>query len=176
MAGFIIRGDVFAVPVRFLLATTLFVALGSFSIGAQAADGAIKVKSIAEIEVEVVGKDGKKTLKRAPIEKVVPGTEVIYTTTFDNLINKAVSNVAIDNPVPNDSEYKAGSAFGKDCDILFSVDGGKNFAPAEKLKIKGADGKERTALPREYTHIRWIYKGQLAAGKSGEVGFRTVIK
>ncbi len=161
---------------RLFLITTLFVTLGSLSLGAQAADGAIKVKSIAEIEVEVAGKDGKKALKRAPVEKVVPGTEVIYTTTFENLINKAVSNVVIDNPVPNDSEYKAGSAFGKDCDILFSVDGGKNFAPAEKLKIKGADGKERTALPREYTHIRWIYKGQLAAGKSGEVGFRTVIK
>ncbi len=161
---------------QLLFITTLFVALGSFSLGAQAADGAIKVKSIAEIEVEVAGKDGKKALKRAPVEKVVPGTEVIYTTTFENLINKAVSNVVIDNPVPNDSEYKAGSAYGKDCEILFSVDGGKNFAPAEKLKIKGADGKERTALPKEYTHIRWTYKGQLAAGKSGEVGFRTVIK
>lgn len=161
---------------RLFLITTLFVTLGSFSLGAQAADGAIKVKSIAEIEVEVVGKDGKKILKRAPVEKVVPGTEVIYTTTFDNLINKAVSNVVIDNPVPNDSEYKAGSAYGKDCEILFSVDGGKNFAPAEKLKIKGVDGKERPALAKDYTHIRWTYKGQLAAGKSGEVGFRTVIK
>ena len=159
-----------------LFATTLFVALGSFSLGAQADDGAIKVTSIAQVEVEVLGKDGKKTLKRIPVEKAVPGTEVIYTTTFENLINKAVSNVVIDNPVPNDTEYKAGSAFGKDCEILFSVDGGKNFAKAESLKIKNADGKERTALPKEYTNIRWTYKGQLAAGKSGEVGFRAVIK
>lgn len=159
-----------------LLLITLFMALGSFSIGAQAADGAIKVKSIAETEVEVVGKDGKKMLRRVPAEKIVPGAEVIYTTTFENLIDKAVGNIVINNPVPNDSEYKAGSAFGKDCEILFSVDGGKKFGRPEELKTRDADGKERTALPREYTHIRWTYKGQLAAGKSGVVGFRTVVK
>ncbi|TAN82700.1 MAG: hypothetical protein EPN14_03845 [Gallionella sp.] len=161
---------------RLLFITTLFMALGGFSPASQAADGAIKVKSIAQVEVEVVGKDGKKTLKRAPVEKVVPGTEVIYTTTFENIIDKTVGNIAIDNPVPNDTEYKAGSAFGKDCEILFSADGGKKFGHAEELKVKGADGKERTALPREYTNIRWNYKGQLAAGKSGEVGFRAVVK
>ena len=159
-----------------LFATTLFVALGSFSLGAQADDGAIKVTSIAQVEVEVLGKDGKKTLKRIPVEKAVPGTEVIYTTTFENLIDKAVGNVVINNPIPNDTEYQAGSAFGKDCEIVFSVDGGNKFGHAEELKVKGDDGKERTALPKEYTHIRWTYKGQLAAGKSGEVGFRAVIK
>lgn len=159
-----------------LLTVTLFALLGSFSSGAQAADGAIKVKSIAQVEVEVTAKDGKKTLKRTLVEKAVPGTEVIYTTTFENVIDKPASNIVINNPIPNDSEYKAGSAFGKDCEILFSVDGGKKFGHAEELKIKDTEGKERTALSREYTHIRWIYKGQLAAGKFSEVGFRAVIK
>ena len=161
--------DLFLIP-------ALLVALGSFSLGAQAADGAIKVTSIAQVEIEVIGKDGKKTLKRIPVEKAVPGTEVIFTTTFENLIDKAAGNIVIDNPVPNDTEYKGGSAFGKDCEILFSVDGGKIFATPENLKLKGADGKERTALPREYTNIRWTYKALLAAGKSGEAGFRAVIK
>jgi len=159
-----------------LFATALWLALGSISGAAQAADSAISLKSIAQVEIEVVGKDGKKTLQRTPVRKAVPASEVIYTTTFQNIIDKAVGNIVIDNPIPNDSEYKAGSAFGKDCEILFSVDGGKSFAATEHLKVKGVDGKERMALPREYTHIRWTYKGQLMAGKSGEVGFRTVIK
>lgn len=159
-----------------IMTTTLFMVLGGFSLGSQADDGAVKVTSIAQIEVEVIGKDGKKILKRAPVEKAVPGTEVIYTTTFENKFTKSISDVAINNAIPNDSEYKGGSAFGQDCEILFSIDGGKVFDVAEKLKIKGADGKERTALPKEYTNIRWIYKGQLAAGKSGEVGFRAIIK
>lgn len=159
-----------------LLTTILLAMLGSFSLGAQAADGAIKLTSIAQVEVEVIDQKGKKTLKRTPVDKAVPGTEVIYTTTFENIGNKSASDIVINNPLPNDSEYKAGSAFGKDSEILFAVDGGKKFGHAEELKIKGADGKERIALPKEYTHIRWTYKGQLAAGKSGEVGFRTVVK
>ena len=159
-----------------LLTATLFALLGSLSSGAQAADGTIKLTSIAQVEVEVVGKDGKKTLKRTALDKAIPGTVVIYTDTFENTGNKPASNIVIDNPVPNDSEYVAGSAFGKDCEILFSADGGKRFGHAEELKIKGADGKEHTALAKEYTHIRWTYKGQLAAGKSGEVGFRAAVK
>lgn len=161
---------------RLLLISALLALLGGVSLSARAADDAIKLTSIAQVEVEVTGKDGKKTFALAPVEKAVPGTEVIYTTTFENRINKAASNIVISNPIPEHTKYTAGSAFGKDCEILFSADGGKSFAAAEKLKIKDANGVERTALPKEYTDIRWIYKGQLAPGKSGEVGFRSVIK
>lgn len=160
-----------------LLFTAILLALlGSFLSTALAADGAIKLTSIAQIEAEVTGKDGKKTHQRTPVIKAVPGTEVIYTTIFENTLNKAAENISINNPIPNDSEYVGGSAFGKDCEILFSVDGGKTFGHAENLKIRSADGKERTALPKEYTHIRWNYKTKLAPGKSGEVSFRAAIK
>lgn len=161
---------------RLLLTTNLLILLGGFSLAAHAADGAIKVKSVAEIEVTVVGKDGKKEIKRASPEKAVPGTEVIFTNTFENISKKTASDIVINNPIPNNMEYKGGSAFGKDCAIVFSADGGKTFGAAENLTAKGADGTEHTALPRQYTHIRWSYKGQLAAGKSGEVGFLAVIK
>ena len=159
-----------------MLTTALLALLGSFSSAVHAAGDDIKVTSIAQVETEVVGQDGKKTLKRGPVEKAVPGTEVIYTTTFENLIKKPIGDIVINNPIPNASEYKAGSAFGKDCDILFSVDGGKTFGHAEELTVKDADGKPRPALAREYTNIRWVYKKQLAPGKSGEVGFRAVVK
>jgi uncharacterized repeat protein (TIGR01451 family) len=161
---------------RLMLITSLLALLGSFSATVQAAGEAIKVTSIAQVETEVVGKDGKKTLQRTPVEKAIPGTEVIYTTTFQNLIKKPVGDIVINDPVPNASEYKAGSAFGKDCDMLFSVDGGKTYGHAEELTVKDADGKPRPALAKEYTNIRWIYKKQLAPGKSGEVGFRAAIK
>lgn len=168
---------------NFILTTTLLVLLGSFSSGvyaaknAQANRDAIKVTSIAEVEVETIGENGKKILKRTPVTKAIPGTEVIFTNTFENISNKSTDkNSVIDNQIPEHTEYTAGSAFGKDCDILFSVDGGKKFGHAEELKIKDTEGKERTALAKEYTHIRWIYKKQLEPGKSGQVGFRATIK
>lgn len=156
--------------------TALLLAVSISAHAAPATPGAVEVKNVAEVEVEVVNAQGKKELVRQPVNKAVPGTEVIYTTTFKNLIAKPVGNIAITNPVPNNTTYKAGSATGANTDITFSVDGGKAFAAPDKLKLKDKDGKERSALPTEYTHIRWTYKGELPAGKSGEVSFRTVIK
>jgi uncharacterized repeat protein (TIGR01451 family) len=141
---------------RLLFTTTLLALLGSFSSGAQAADSAIRITSIAQTEVEAVGKDGKKTLKRTPVTKAVPGTEVIYTNTFENVGNKPAGDIVINNPIPNDSEYKTGSAFGKNCEILFSVDGGKKFGHADELKVKDADGKE-VRYKREATMSNWTF-------------------
>ncbi len=161
---------------RLFFTTTLIALFGSFASVVHAADASIKVTSIAQTEVEVADKSGKRSVKRTPVEKAVPGSEVIFTTTFENTIDKAASNIVINNPIPTDTEYKAGSAFGKDCEILFSTDGGKTFGHADELKVKDKEGKERNALPKEYTHIRWTYKAPLSPGKSSEVGFRAIIK
>lgn len=159
-----------------LFASTLLAMLGISSPAVQAAEDAIKVTSIAQTEVEVTGPKGEKTVKRTPVNKALPGTEVIYTTQFKNVLATAASNIVIDNPIPKNTEYKAGSVFGENCEILFSANGGKQYARAEDIKIRDKDGKERTALPMEYTHIRWTYKEQLPSGKSSEVGFRAIIK
>lgn len=158
-----------------LFIAALLALSSAWSLAAQAAE-AVKVTSIAEVEVVSVGKDGKKSVKRTAPDKALPGTEVIFTNIFENISNKTVSNIVINNPVPENTFFKAGSAEGKDTEITFSVDGGKSMALPEKVFIKEADGKLRIALPNEYNHIRWIYKGQLAPGKSGQVSFRVVIK
>lgn len=150
-----------------LLAATLH-------LNAVAAD-AVEVKSVAEQEIEVVEK-GKKVVKRVPVDKAIPGSEILYTTTFRNLIDKPVGNIAITNPVPNDMVYKGGSARGANTAITYSVDGGKQYATPDKLTVKTPDGKVRPALASDYTHIRWTYRGDLGVGKSGEVSFRAAIK
>jgi uncharacterized repeat protein (TIGR01451 family) len=160
---------------RLLLILFLPILQGGFSIGALANEALIKVTGVVEIENEVVV-NGIKVLKRATPVKVIPGTEVIFTNTFTNVSGKIASNITINNPISKDTLYQAGSAFGKDTDIEFSVDGGRKFASPELLKINSPDGKQRNALPGDYTDIRWIYKGSLPAGKLGEVGFRAVVK
>jgi len=158
-----------------LLTATLIAILGSVSPNTRAADGPIKLKNIAQTEIEVTDKKGKKSLKRTPVEKALPGSEVIFTTIMENTIDKSIGNIVINNPIPNGTEYKSGSVFGKDCEILFSIDG-KDFAHAEDLKTIDVDGKERIALPKEYKHIRWMLKDSLDAGQTHEVGFRATIK
>jgi uncharacterized repeat protein (TIGR01451 family) len=156
----------------------LFSLIGMLACPAHAAPEAkqnITLKNVAEVEVEVTVPNGKKEKKREPVKKAVPGTEVIFTTTFSNAGTKPAGNIVITNPVPDNTSYVGGSGSGANTDITFSVDGGKFFSTSDKLKIK-KDNKERPALPAEYTHIRWSYKGELAAGKSSDVSFKVVIK
>lgn len=141
---------------------------------AHAARGAINISSIAEMEIEAVNEDGEKELKRIPVETAVPGDEIIYTTTFENIINKPAGNIAITNPVPNDTTFRR--ADGANTDINFSVDGGKQYASADKLSVKTQQGNNRAAVPADYTHVRWFYKGELGVGETSEVSFRAVIK
>ncbi|MDD5057073.1 MAG: hypothetical protein PHQ60_04305 [Sideroxydans sp.] len=157
---------------RTLLAAAL---LSAFSLNAFAAPGEVEMNSFAERETMTV-KNGKKVMVRTPVDKAVPGDEIIYTTTFKNLTAKPAAHIVITNPVPNSSVYVANSATGNSTDITYSVDGGNNFAPAEKLIVKTKEGKTRLAQPAEYTHIRWTYKGDLGAGKSGEISFHAAIK
>ncbi len=136
--------------------------------------GSIELKNVAEIEVKTTDAKGKVTIKRTPADKAIPGTEVIYTTTFKNISDKPAGDIVINNPLPLHTTLVADSVFGTNTDITYSVDG-KNFATPEKIKVKGKDGKEVPATAADYTHIRWSLKGNLAAGKSGQVGFRAKI-
>ena len=150
-----------------LLASTL-------SLSAYAA-GTVEFSNKAEVDVTTI-KDGKKEIKRMPAKKVAPDGEVIYTTTFKNTIDKTISNIVITNPVPANMLYTNGSAVGNNTDITYSVDGGKTYANAEKLTVTGKDGKARPAQADDFSHIRWVYKGDLATGKSSDVGFKARVK
>lgn len=140
---------------------------------AQASD--IELRNVAELEQEVKTPEGKVEKKRVPALKAIPGNEVIYTSTFRNNGKKPAANVVVVNPVPANTTYVGGSASGDNADIAFSVDGGRTWGPIEKLTVTGADGKKRPAAASDITHIRWTYRGELAAGKQSSVGFRVVV-
>ena len=160
-------------------ASTLFnlvvsaILAGSISFSAYAAG--VEFSNKAEVDITTI-KDGKKEIKRMPAKKVAPDGEVIYTTTFKNTIDKPISNIMVNNPVPANMLYTADSATGANTVITYSVDGGKTYDAPEKLTVAGKDGKQRPAQAADFTHIRWIYKGDLATGKSSDVGFKAKVK
>ena len=142
---------------------------------ARPAAGSIEFKNIAEVETEVRSADSKVEKKRSPVQKAVPGTVVFYTSTFTNIGTKPAGNITINNPVPANTTLVAASPYGEGMDIGYSADGGKTWASADKVKVKGADGKERPAAVSELTHVRWTQRGELAPGKQGEAGFRVTV-
>lgn len=136
----------------------------------------IKWVSVAEVEKQIIDKEGKKAVKREPAVKVRPGTEVIFTTTYQNTGNEAAQKVVITNPIPDHLIYMENSAIGLMARITFSVDKGKSFHAPSQLFIFDASGRKFPANPQYYTHIRWEIQKVLPPGGVGTVSFRAVLR
>ena len=132
----------------------------------------IRLKTVAEVEVRVVNDKGETEVKRMPAAKVVQGTEVIYTITVSNLGDQPADSVVVTDPIPENTTYVDRSAFGAGTKITFSVDGGKSYDLAGKLKVKDAAGKLRAATASDYTHIRWVLNFTLKPKDVAPVWFK----
>jgi uncharacterized repeat protein (TIGR01451 family) len=154
------------------------IAILACSFGSQAfaqapARGCIALKSTAEIEQEVVDAKGAKTMQLVPVQKVVPGKEVVWTITANNICKQPSDNVTINNPVPEHMSYVAGSAFGAGSLITYSLDG-MTFGAPEDLTVTD-NGASRKARADEYRHIRWVFKNPLQPGASAVARFRAIL-
>lgn len=158
----------------FILAMLIFTATH-----AVAADKSpLELVSVNEVDITVKNSKGVDEVQRvdAAKAKVVPGDTVIFTTRYSYAGGKPATDVVITNPMPEHMIYTDGTAEGKGTRIEFSADKGASYAPAGKVKIKDAKGKERVAAAADYTHIRWVFKGALEKGAKGEVFFRAKVK
>jgi uncharacterized repeat protein (TIGR01451 family) len=133
--------------------------------------GHLNVTTLVQMEEVSVGDDGERQTRLVAADTVVPGDVVIYTTTVENISDESAENVVVNNPVPEHLSYVAGSAFAPGMIIEFSVDGGATYAPAEELMID-EDGQTRAATADDFTHIRFVMQGELAAGAQGIARFR----
>ena len=133
----------------------------------------LSVSMKAEKEVTV-----NNVTKKVAANTVDSGDVIFYTLSYVNSGNEAATDAVLDDPIPKGTVYIAGSAFGNDADVTFSIDGGKTFKKPSLLtyevKINGKMEK-RIASPEQYTNIRWIVSMVPARG-SGQVGFKVKIK
>ena len=138
--------------------------------------GCILLKTVAEIEQVTTDERGEQSTRLVPVEKIVPGNEVVYTVSATNICDQVADNVVIDNPVPQHMDYIGGTAIGPGTEVSFSTDGGFAYGKPETLKVAGADGKQRQAEPREYTNIRWVMRNPLKPGAVAFARFRAVLE
>lgn len=135
----------------------------------------INFANIAQKQVVTFDEDGEEIMSLTDVGIVVPGDTIVYTSTFTNSASVAVSNIVVDNPIPADTKYIRFSAQGEKTEVTFSIDGGQNYAAPAELTITEANGVTRAAKPEEYTDIRWVYQGSLAAGSASSVNFKVII-
>ena len=109
--------------------------------------------------------------------EVIPGDELRYTISFSNEGDQPVDaeSVVITNPIPENTVYLEGTAFGAGTRITFSVDGGGNFGDPDQLNVT-REGLERPAIAEDYTTIRWVFEPELAPGEKSYVSFNVRLK
>ena len=151
-------------------AFTLFAAMNAY-----AEDGAIRFSNNAFKQVISKAADGSVKYDYVEPGLVLPDDLILYEIVFENISDQEVSNIVVNNPIANNSQYRGGSATGDSTEITFSVDG-KNFAAADALTVKDQTGKTWKAKPEDYTVIRWVYKKPLKPGEKGKVTYKTTIK
>lgn len=139
-----------------------------------AEEGAIRLSNNAMKQTVVVNDKGEREIRFVEPTSVVPGDVILYTIEFENIGKEAASNIVIDDPVPNNSFYRDGSAKGDNTKILFSVDG-ENFDVAENLFVTKS-GVKTLADNKDYRSLRWIYTVPLKPGEKKSVSFKTQIK
>ena len=141
-----------------------------------AQNGKVTLTSHSFKEVTIKDKNGHTKTSYIDTKKVLPGDIVMYQNSIHNGTEKAVKNMVVNNPIPKEMAYVQGSAKCQSpCTVLYSVDNGKVFDVAEKLKIKTKNGT-RTARADEYTNIRWILKTPLAPGKETTVSYKAKLR
>jgi uncharacterized repeat protein (TIGR01451 family) len=160
---------------KIILSVMLAALIGAAAAWAQV-EGHINLISRAEVEKEVLGPDGSKQLQRVPAAQVIPGTQVIFTTAYENTSDQVAENAVITNPLPEHMLYMEGTALGAHARITFSVDQGNSFAIPSDLFIMDAAGRKYPALAKDYTHVRWTIERPLPPGAVGEVSFRAVLQ
>jgi uncharacterized repeat protein (TIGR01451 family) len=158
---------------KFIAAAALIACGFASQAFAQGQQGCILLKSTAEIAKETVDAKGAKSVTMVPAEKVVPGVEVTWTVTANNICKQPSEKVTINNAVPAHMTYVPSSATGPGADVTFSLDG-KTFGRAGELTVT-ENGATRAALAAEYKHIRWVFKDSLAPGATAVARFRAVL-
>jgi uncharacterized repeat protein (TIGR01451 family) len=148
-----------------------------FGLAASAAHAQVDLTNSVQKVVASVSATGEVTRELVAAETVVPGDELRYTISFTNNGSDAVDagSVVITNPIPDNTEYLEGTAFGSGTEIVFSIDGGETFAVAEELSILEGD-VQIPASAGDYTTIRWTFQPALEPGQTGDVTFNVRLK
>jgi hypothetical protein len=138
---------------------------------AQQANGVV-IKADTFVAKMVKNAQGKEEATLQPALRVVPGDALVLSYTYTNGSTKPVGDFVLRNKVPSAVMFtRIPDSIG-----MVSVDGGKTFAALATLKVKGADGQLRAALPSDVTDVQWKLARPIAPGAKGNVMYYGVVK
>ncbi|NEO99905.1 MAG: hypothetical protein F6K58_14735 [Symploca sp. SIO2E9] len=103
------------------------------------------------------------------VVKVFPNDFIRYTLKGENISDRAVRNLVVNQPIPQQTKYVLGSATvaqNNGAEITYSIDNGNTFVKNPVIKVTLADGtvEEQPAPAQAYTHIRWNFGDSVDSG------------
>ncbi|QJB70002.1 hypothetical protein [Parasphingorhabdus halotolerans] len=150
----------------------------------------VKIESKVKVERSVTSDTGeiKTTLHDPNDVKVVPGDKLVFINAFKNIGSSPATGFVVNNPVHPAVSFTevdevwaevsvdGGKTFGKLADLLVTEPG----EAAAEVEVEAAAAPvadiEREAQPADVTHVKWVFAEPIAAGESGELRFRGVVK
>jgi uncharacterized repeat protein (TIGR01451 family) len=133
-----------------------------------AAQPKVELQLTADRQVMVKEPNGQTKTTWQPIggsnTKVGSGDVIRYTLVGQNKGNSAARNLVFNQPIPAGTRYSLQSAklINSPAEVLFSIDGGKTYSAAPKVKVtQGGRLVEQPAPADAYSHIRFRINQEL---------------
>ncbi|MDO5768581.1 MAG: hypothetical protein Q4P13_03685 [Psychrobacter sp.] len=121
-----------------------------------------------ELQANKVIKQADGKVAYTPVSTAASGTVIQYRATYTNTIDKAISDVAVTLPIPNNMTF-TGEAYPASAQATID---GKNYA--DMPLMRKVDGKMVKVPYSEYKALRWNIK-LLPAKKSADVALNTLV-
>jgi uncharacterized repeat protein (TIGR01451 family) len=108
--------------------------------------------------------------KLVPVTTGKPGDTVVYSITANNISDRPVNKLRIEQKIRPGTVYVAQSATPiSNASLMFSIDGGKSYSPQPIINKKPAPASA-------YTNIRWSYIGSFAPKTKSNVSYEVEIR
>jgi uncharacterized repeat protein (TIGR01451 family) len=150
----------------------LLTLLALISPAAALAADAVSLSSDVFVERVKQEANGRSHVVREAPGVVTPGDKLVFVLGYRNGGAAPASGFVVTDPIPASVAFAGEESQG----ALVSVDGGRSWGALAALRVANADGTRRPAASADVTHIRWAFAQPIAAGSSGQLSFKGVVK
>jgi uncharacterized repeat protein (TIGR01451 family) len=110
---------------------------------------------------------------------VHPGDVLRYSVAGQNLSDRPIENLVVNQMIPAQMKYVLNSAVQPaGIAAIYSIDNGKTFVANPTVQVRLTDGtvETRSAPAEVYTHIRWDINAATKAGASTNVSYQLEVR
>jgi uncharacterized repeat protein (TIGR01451 family) len=130
------------------------------------------IELIGDVKVDkVVIENGKENHVFSGPSVVVPGDQLVFSTSYRNTGKQPVNDFEVTNPLPASVML---SPEGADVHTV-SVDGGKTWGKLSGLTVSDGQGGKRPATASDVTHLRWTLAA-IAPGATGKLTYHAIVR